>query len=299
MTTIVTRASKGSALTYAEMDANFNNLNNNKLETNPPASSIVNTPAGNISATNVQAAINELDTEKLPANATALNGTTIPTSKTLVVTTDISSTVMPWVAPSTSGNILTSNGAIWTSTANASALPTQTGNAGTSLITNGTSVSWGSSINIGTAVATTSGTAIDFTGIPSWVKRVTLSLYQTSTNGTSILIVQLGAGSPQTSGYSAVGSTLSASAASTSAQTTGIPLGGANAAVDQYTGHFTFNNMGNGIWEGSGEFAVTTGGYIRKGVGGVTLSGTLDRVRLTTVVGTDAFDNGSMNIMWE
>lgn len=32
MTTIVTRAGKGSALTNAEMDANFNNLNNNKLE---------------------------------------------------------------------------------------------------------------------------------------------------------------------------------------------------------------------------------------------------------------------------
>jgi len=177
MSTIVTRAGKGSALTYAEMDANFNNLNNDKLETNPPASSIVNTPAGTISATNVQAAINELDTEKLPANATALNGTTIPASKTLVVTTDISSTVMPWVVPGTSGNLLTSNGTIWTSTAAPSTtLPTQTGYAGAALFTNGTVASWGSSIVAASVIASTSGTNIDYTSIPSWVKRITISL---------------------------------------------------------------------------------------------------------------------------
>lgn len=60
------------------------------------ASTVANTPAGNIAATNVQAALNELDTEKLPANATALNGTTIPASKTLVVTTDIGVSVQPY-----------------------------------------------------------------------------------------------------------------------------------------------------------------------------------------------------------
>lgn len=115
MSTIITRASKGSALTYAEMDANFNNLNTDKLEAGTSATNIANTPSGNIVATNVQSAINELDTEKLPANATSLNGTTIPANETLVVTTDISSTIMPWVVPGTAGNILTSDGSVWTS----------------------------------------------------------------------------------------------------------------------------------------------------------------------------------------
>lgn len=123
MTTVVTRAVKGSPLTYAEMDANFNNLNTDKLEAGTPGTNIANTPAGNIAATTVQAAINELDTDKLATTATALNGTTIPASKTLVVTTDIGSTVQAYnantiaVAPGTSANVLTSNGSIWTSTA--------------------------------------------------------------------------------------------------------------------------------------------------------------------------------------
>lgn len=38
MTTIVTRAGKGSPLSHAEMDANLNNLNNNKLEITTAAS---------------------------------------------------------------------------------------------------------------------------------------------------------------------------------------------------------------------------------------------------------------------
>lgn len=121
MTTIVTRAVKGAPLTYAEMDANFNNLNSDKLEAGFPATSVANTPAGTISSVTVQAAINELDIEKLATTATALNGTTIPASKTLVVTTDIGSTVQAYnantiaVAPGTSANVLTSNGSAWTS----------------------------------------------------------------------------------------------------------------------------------------------------------------------------------------
>lgn len=115
MSTIVTRAVKGSPLTYAEMDANFNNLNTDKLQAGFPATSVANTPAGNIAAVTVQAAIDELDTEKLATTATALNGTTIPASKTLVVTTDIGSTVQAYVAPGTAGNKLQSNGSAWVS----------------------------------------------------------------------------------------------------------------------------------------------------------------------------------------
>jgi len=79
MTTIVTRAGKGSSLSYAEMDANFTNLNNAKLETGHPATDVLNVPSGTISATNVQAAINELDTEKAPKASPIFTGTiTVP-----------------------------------------------------------------------------------------------------------------------------------------------------------------------------------------------------------------------------
>jgi len=61
MTTIVTRAGKGIPLTWAEQDANITNLNNAVIAA-ATASGTSNTPAGSIAATNVQAALNELDT---------------------------------------------------------------------------------------------------------------------------------------------------------------------------------------------------------------------------------------------
>ena len=58
----------------------------------------------------------------------------------------------------------------------------------------------------GTAVASTSGTSIDFTGLPSWVKRITVIFNGVSLSGSSNLLIQLGTGSTTytTSGYSDV-----------------------------------------------------------------------------------------------
>jgi len=57
-------------------------------------------------------------------------------------------------------------------------------------------------INSKTAVASTSGTSIDFTSIPSGVKRITVMFNGVSTSGTSNTQVQIGSGSVETSGYS-------------------------------------------------------------------------------------------------
>lgn len=46
MATIVTRAGKGSALTYAEADANFTNLNNDKSETTHTHAAVTSGAAG-------------------------------------------------------------------------------------------------------------------------------------------------------------------------------------------------------------------------------------------------------------
>ena len=50
-------------------------------------------------------------------------------------------------------------------------------------------------LQTGTAVASTSGTSNDFTSIPSWVKRITVMFNGVSTNGTSPVQLQIGAGS--------------------------------------------------------------------------------------------------------
>ena len=74
MSVIVTRAGKGATLSWVEADANFINLNNDKLEAGTPATNIAVTPTGGIVATDVQAALAELDTE--------LSGTVTKTAST-------------------------------------------------------------------------------------------------------------------------------------------------------------------------------------------------------------------------
>ena len=73
------------------------------------------------------------------ATATSINGTTIPSSKTLVAT-DSTAYVVP-SQTSNSGKYLTTNGTT-SSWGVVDALPSQTGNSGKYLTTNGTAASW-------------------------------------------------------------------------------------------------------------------------------------------------------------
>lgn len=147
----------------------------------------------------------------------------------------------------------------------------------------------------GTAV-TASGTAVDFTGIPSWVKRITIILNGVSTSGTSVKQLQLGSGTILTTGYLGTGSAISSGVGTTTA-TTGFPIYSILAA-DVISGSFVLNNISGNIWVcNSFGKTSTTNSFV--GGGDVTLSGVLDRIRITTVNGTDTFDAGSINIMYE
>ncbi len=148
----------------------------------------------------------------------------------------------------------------------------------------------------GTAVASTSGTNIDFTSIPSWVKRITVMFAGVSTNGSSNIQVQLGAGSPTTTGY--LGGAWSANTTNT-ASTTGFLLCGVNASTRSHNGVMTISYMGSNTWAENTASFDTGGNNASNGGGYIALSGTLDRVRITTVNGTDTFDAGSINILYE
>lgn len=153
----------------------------------------------------------------------------------------------------------------------------------------------------GTAVASTSGTSIDFTSIPSWVKRITVMLNGVSTNGTSNPLVQLGAGSVTTTGYLCYSAYAGGTnVADGSGFTAGFGIKLANAA-NLYNGHFVFTNISGNAWIGSFVVGDNSAGtyYVAIGGGNITLGGTLDRVRITTVNGTDTFDAGSINILYE
>lgn len=156
----------------------------------------------------------------------------------------------------------------------------------------------GGAITSGTAVASTSGTSIDFTSIPSWVKRITVMFNGVSTSGTSLLQIQIGAGSVSNTGYISnsyypPGPTNSGSITSGFVQLATIV---AAAATQQ--GFSTIVTLGSNIWVCNG-LLLDDSARTSYNAGAKTLSGTLDRVRITTVNGTDTFDAGSINILYE
>lgn len=155
-------------------------------------------------------------------------------------------------------------------------------------------------INSATAKASTSGTSIDFTGIPAGVKRITVMFTGVSTNGTSNYLVQIGAGSVTTSGYLGASSITTATGVVTSNFTTGFGInqGGVGTSVVFHGSLSLFLVTGN-TWAASGVMAQSNSTYMMFSSGSIALSGTLDRVRITTVNGTDTFDAGSINILYE
>jgi hypothetical protein len=152
-------------------------------------------------------------------------------------------------------------------------------------------------ITSGTAVASTSGTSIDFTGIPSWVKRITVQFAGVSTSGTANILVQIGSGSVDISGYlSAAYQTLTPA----SALSTAGFLVFNNAAADTTHGSLVLTFFNGNIWTSSGTlYKDAATDYLFLNAGTRTLAGVLDRVRITTSNGTDTFDAGSINIMYE
>jgi hypothetical protein len=155
-------------------------------------------------------------------------------------------------------------------------------------------------LTLDTAQATTSGTNKDFTGIPSWVKRITVVLNGTSKTGATNHLVQLGtAGGIVSTGYTCLTSfTGATNLAGTSTSTAGFITGG-DQNTSLVSAIFTIVNVSGNIWVASVVGAVTNSIYGMSGGGNVTLSDTLTQVRLTTVSGAATFSTGSVNILYE
>ena len=158
-------------------------------------------------------------------------------------------------------------------------------------------------VNLGTVQATTSGTSKDFTGIPSWARRVVLLFNGVSSAGANDLLIQLGVGTtPTTSGYQNAQSTLSyTSGIANTSSTAGIPIFN-NLGTYVFTGRITLELLDPtaNTWIVIGHLvstATTLGTVVSGGL--ITLSGALGMVRLTTSTGTPAFDAGSVNLAWE
>jgi hypothetical protein len=187
------------------------------------------------------------------------------------------------LAGSTSGSCTLQEQAVAGSTT--LTLPTFNGTVG--LLVSGTSVS-------------ASGTSVDFTSIPAGVRRITVMFSGVSTNSTSLWQFQLGAGSVTTSGYLCYEYVQqNAGTATCAARTTGFVLNANNAAIVMY-GSIVFQNITGNTWVASSTFNGTGAAVSFWSSGGsIALGGILDRVRVTTVNGTDTFDAGTINILYE
>jgi hypothetical protein len=162
--------------------------------------------------------------------------------------------------------------------------------------------SMGSSVlTSGTAQASTSGTSIDFTGIPSWAKRITVMFSGVSTNGSSVVQVQLGSGTIATTGY--FGTNLNTVGAGLGVTNTnngsGFIIDSVGAASYIRHGAMTFMLLTGNTFTMTGSIGYSESSRATFQAGSIALGSTLDRVRITTVNGTDAFDAGSINIMYE
>jgi hypothetical protein len=164
--------------------------------------------------------------------------------------------------------------------------------------TSSTTATWqdGGGITLGTPVASTSGTAINFTSIPAGTKRITVMFSLVSTNGTSNMMIQIGdSGGLEATGYTSA----SITAATSDGETTGFQVANGIGAAELLSGsvRLTLVSSATNTWASSG--ALTNGGTVIVSAGDKSLSAALDRVTITTVAGTDTFDAGVINISYE
>lgn len=151
----------------------------------------------------------------------------------------------------------------------------------------------------GTVQNSTSGTYIDFTGIPSWAKRITVMFNGVSLSGTSQFLIQLGKSSGvETTGYNGGGARTGGTSLASASSTAGFYIPNTTAATI-FSGVIIITNLSGNVWCAMGILGGDTNENCDFMGGGKTLSGTLDRVRITTANGTDTFDAGSINIMYE
>ena len=176
--------------------------------------------------------------------------------------------------------------------------------AGTNTLTLQAATATSAVNTLATAVASTSGTAIDFTSIPSWVKKVTVMFNGVSTNGSTAFLIQLGTGATPTyttSGYSSYGVVLAATSMSGAVRTDGFPFGNTSTSTNTYGGSIVLTNVNANLWSANGFVAsagtVGNGGLL--GAGSINLGALLTAVRIRATNGTDAFTAGTINILYE
>jgi len=153
-----------------------------------------------------------------------------------------------------------------------------------------------------TMQATTSGTEKDFT-VPSWAKRIVVMFDGVSTNGTDPICIKLGdSGGIESSGYKgAVSYLVGAAGTENFTNEFRVVNDGGYGATNVVNGATTLTLMdaSTNTWAASGTVGGSDNATVHVMGGVKPLSATLTTVRITTSGGTQAFDAGNVNIMYE
>jgi hypothetical protein len=175
------------------------------------------------------------------------------------------------------------------------------GTTGTWKYVDGSSLGGSGGFELGTEQATTSGTSIDFTGIPGDTSYIAINLVGVSTNGTSKTIIQLGdSGGFETTGYLGATGNMSSAAQNVANFTDGLALTNSAAAADVMHGIaiFKLEDATNNTWVGSWQGSLSNAALLMEGTSSKSLSSTLTQIRITTQGGTNTFDAGEVNIIY-
>jgi hypothetical protein len=185
------------------------------------------------------------------------------------------------VAVGTATHVLTSNGA--------GAAPTFQAAAG---------------MTLETAVATTSGTEVDYTGIPSTTKRITIMFQEVSTDGNDGIRILIGdAGGLEGSGYDSVIGKMVNSANSEVARDAwewNVTHNNATGTTVKNSGIVVLAllNSSTNLWSLSAVMADYPSTEVQAAGGSKALSAVLTQLRIEPT-GSDSFDYGSVNISYE
>jgi hypothetical protein len=155
-----------------------------------------------------------------------------------------------------------------------------------------------SNIVSGTAQASTSGTSINFTGIPSWAKRITVMLSGVSLSSTANILVQLGTGATPTYTTSGYLGMVTLYTGTTTNFTSGFLATDTNSAATLNNGQMIINNLTSNTWAESSIVTGSNNNIGSWGSGSVVLGAALTAIRITST-STDTFDAGTINIIYE
>jgi len=142
----------------------------------------------------------------------------------------------------------------------------------------------------------TSGTSVDFTGLPSGVRNIKILFDQISLSGTDTLLCQLrDGGGLETSGYASMAENGNTRVASTS----GLQISSSGDASHAYTGqiNLSLEDSTNNTWCSFGILRQNDSNISLSG-GSKTLSAELDGLRIL-VSGSNTYDAGSLSVMFQ